>query len=80
MAGRPNKTWRVLHRVTYVERPALMGFGRDIRKPMNGADEATTQDVMARVERLAQENRELSRKMARVLELLEARPALPSRR
>jgi hypothetical protein len=21
--GRPNKTWRVLHRVTYVERPAL---------------------------------------------------------
>ncbi|NUM44065.1 MAG: RICIN domain-containing protein [Anaerolineales bacterium] len=27
----PNKTWRVLHRVTYVERPALMGFGRDLR-------------------------------------------------
>lgn len=23
--GSPNKTWRVLHRVTYVERPALMG-------------------------------------------------------
>ena len=31
-AGKPNKTWRVLHRVTYVERPALMGFGRDIRQ------------------------------------------------
>ena len=29
--GKANKTWRVLHRVTYVERPALMGFGRDIR-------------------------------------------------
>ena len=24
----PNKVWRVFHRVTYVERPALMGFGR----------------------------------------------------
>ena len=27
-----DKTWQVLHRVTYVERPALMGFGRDIRQ------------------------------------------------
>lgn len=27
--GKPNKTWRVLHRVTYVERPALKGFGND---------------------------------------------------
>ncbi|XWK86463.1 MAG: LamG-like jellyroll fold domain-containing protein [Phormidium sp.] len=31
-AGKPNKTWRVLHRVTYVERPSLMGFGRDVRQ------------------------------------------------
>ena len=30
-AGKANKAWRVLHRVTYVERPALMGFGRDVR-------------------------------------------------
>jgi hypothetical protein len=29
---RANKTWRVLHRVTYLERPALMGFGRDVRQ------------------------------------------------
>ncbi len=27
--SKANKTWRVLHRVTYVERPALMGFGQD---------------------------------------------------
>ncbi len=27
-AAAPNKVWRVLHRVTYVERPALMGFSR----------------------------------------------------
>ncbi|NEQ39397.1 MAG: LamG domain-containing protein [Okeania sp. SIO3I5] len=40
--GKANKTWRVLHRVTYVERPALMGFGRDVRqKP--GDDEITTE-------------------------------------
>ncbi|WYM03310.2 MAG: LamG-like jellyroll fold domain-containing protein [Gloeotrichia echinulata CP02] len=31
-AGKPNKAWRVLHRVTYVERPALMGFGQGIRR------------------------------------------------
>lgn len=31
-SGRPNKTWRVLHRVTYVERPTLMGFGAVLRK------------------------------------------------
>lgn len=29
--GKPNKTWRVLHRVTYVERPALASFGQDTR-------------------------------------------------
>ena len=37
MEGRPNKTWRVLHRVTYVERPALLGIGVD-RRPV-GDDE-----------------------------------------
>ncbi|MBK8265243.1 MAG: hypothetical protein IPK80_28425 [Nannocystis sp.] len=36
-AGRPNKTWRVLHRVTYVERPALMGFGEGVRRPVPAA-------------------------------------------
>lgn len=40
--GKANKTWRVLHRVTYVERPALMGFGRDMRK-VEGLDGVTKQ-------------------------------------
>jgi hypothetical protein len=31
MAGWANQVWRVLHRVTYVKRPALMGFGRVLR-------------------------------------------------
>ncbi|HWN68782.1 MAG TPA: hypothetical protein VNM90_14190, partial [Haliangium sp.] len=36
--------WRVLHRVTYVERPALMGFGRNAR-PAADADRATREIV-----------------------------------
>ncbi|MCG3139963.1 MAG: hypothetical protein HDKAJFGB_00895 [Anaerolineae bacterium] len=35
----PNKVWRVLHRVTYVERPALMGFGRNIAASNHAADD-----------------------------------------
>jgi hypothetical protein len=35
----PNKVWRVLHRVTYVERPALMGFGRSSIKSDEAADD-----------------------------------------
>ena len=35
----PNKVWRVLHRVTYVERPALMGFGRSVVKSDEAADD-----------------------------------------
>jgi hypothetical protein len=31
-AGKANKTWRILHRVTYVSRPALKGFGKDTRE------------------------------------------------
>lgn len=35
----PNKVWRVLHRVTHVERPALMGFGRRAVKKNEAADD-----------------------------------------
>lgn len=35
----PNKVWRVLHRVTYVERPALMGFGRTLAKTHRAVDD-----------------------------------------
>lgn len=35
----PNKVWRVLHRVTYVERPALMGFGRTLPASTRAADD-----------------------------------------
>jgi hypothetical protein len=37
--AQPNKTWRVLHRVTYVERPALMALGRTVSRPVEVIDE-----------------------------------------
>ena len=36
--SKKNKTWRVLHRVTYVERPALMNFGQDTREVMRNIE------------------------------------------
>ena len=53
-SGRPNKTWRVLHRVTYVERPALMGFGRDLRAT-DSVEEAAA-DVLNFIDALEQDN------------------------
>jgi competence ComEA-like helix-hairpin-helix protein len=56
--GRPNKAWRVMHRVTYVERPALMGFGRDLRT----ADdlEQATEEVFNYFDALEQNNDAIS--------------------
>ena len=77
--GKANKTWRVLHRVTYVERPALMGFGRDTRQIENG-DRATeeildyfneldfkNQELKAEIEQIKLSNQELSTKLDQVL-------------
>lgn len=47
--GKPNKTWRVLHRVTYVERPALMGFGRDLRKVSTAAQSSENKTLENRL-------------------------------
>jgi hypothetical protein len=41
--AKPNKCWRVMHRVTYVERPALMGIGRELRPA------PSTRDVIDKV-------------------------------
>ena len=45
--GKANKTWRVLHRVTYVERPALMGFGQELRPLEAKAAPPSMADQMA---------------------------------
>jgi hypothetical protein len=63
--GQPNKVWRVLHRVTYVERPALMAIGRDARAPA-----ATAPDLAAELAALRRENQALRVKLDEVLRLL----------
>lgn len=85
-SGRPNKTWRVLHRVTYVERPSLMGFGRDMRSlaeiasfsqarmawliPANATVLDEVKAVRNRVEYLENENAKLQAKLDQIIDLL----------
>lgn len=69
-AGKPNKAWRVLHRVTYVERPALMGFGRDIRKLQAAAESSEKQQLLDKIAKLEENNRKLEEKLDKILNLL----------
>lgn len=62
--NKPNKVWRVLHRVTYVERPALMGFGRDLRAITAASELTETQQLTNRVNQLQE-------KLDKILYLLE---------
>jgi hypothetical protein len=53
----PNKVWRILHRVTYVERPTLMGFGRQQVPRADVEDEvqelrAQVQDIAAKLDQM----------------------------
>jgi len=70
-AGKPNKAWRVLHRVTYVERPALMGFGRDVRKLRAASEESEHQAVLAKIARLEEANHALEQKLDTILNFLQ---------
>lgn len=69
-AGKPNKAWRVLHRVTYVERPALMGFSRDVRKLRAAAEASDNQAVLDKIARLEDKNQKLEEKLDTILSLL----------
>jgi hypothetical protein len=71
-AGKPNKTWRVLHRVTYVERPALMGFGRDVRKLRAAAEISENQQLLGKIAKLEESNRKLEEKLDKILDALKA--------
>lgn len=71
-AGKANKTWRVLHRVTYVERPALMGFGRDIRQLPAATTAPNNVQLLAKIQKLEQDNQDLEKKLDRILHLLES--------
>jgi hypothetical protein len=69
-AGKPNKAWRVLHRVTYVERPALMGFGRDVRKLRAAAAVSDNQALLDKIAKLEEENQKLEKKLDTIISLL----------
>ncbi|XWK86464.1 MAG: LamG-like jellyroll fold domain-containing protein [Phormidium sp.] len=66
-AGKPNKTWRVLHRVTYVERPSLMGFGRDVRQ-------FKVRDENVGIGKVIVQVAELQQNMKQVLEWISSHP------
>jgi len=70
-AGKPNKAWRVLHRVTYVERPALMGFGRDVRKLRAAAEISENQALLDKIAKLEKDNRKLEEKLDQILQYLQ---------
>ncbi|CAD5960121.1 Integrin alpha-9 [Planktothrix tepida] len=70
-AGKPNKAWRVLHRVTYVERPALMGFGRDVRKLRAAAAITENQQILDKIAKLEDANRKLEEKLDKILNYLQ---------
>jgi hypothetical protein len=68
--GKANKTWRVLHRVTYVERPALMGFCPDLRKLPVSPEKSEHQDLRGQIEKLNERNQSLEDKLNQILDRL----------
>jgi hypothetical protein len=81
MAGKANKAWRVLHRVTYVERPALMGIGRDTRPQTEAASKPWWYEAQQRIgalqstiDALQRDNDDVRKKLDRILNALEAAP------
>lgn len=55
-AGTANAAWRILHRVTYVERPALKGFGKDVRPQLklSPPEVDSTEEILGRLRALEQ--------------------------
>ena len=72
--GKANKAWRVLHRVTYVERPALMGFGRDVRQLPSAESTTDLGRLQAKVDKLEQQNAEMQRTLDAILKKLDSKP------
>ena len=50
MAGTKGKPWRVMHRVTQVERPALSGFGEDSRQLPKMAEPSELEQRLSAIE------------------------------
>jgi len=69
-AGKRNRCWRVLHRVTYIERPALAGLWRDARVDSGrnemSADEQTAASVREYFRTLSDKQSALEGRLAHV--------------
>ena len=67
---KPNKTWRILHRVTYVERPALMGFGKDTRPLLGNENGISVDNQLEKIDKniidIETNTNQLKRKIARL--------------
>lgn len=64
--GKANKAWRVLHRVTYVERPALQAVDGDTRAlPSQPASDEGTDELLRYFGELAQRHQALVSRMDR---------------
>ncbi|AOW98601.1 hypothetical protein BJP34_03285 [Moorena producens PAL-8-15-08-1] len=66
--GKANKTWRVLHRVTYVERPALMGFARDVHQ--TSTEDGVAIAVVNYFQDISQKQKVLETKVDQLLTML----------
>lgn len=67
--GKANKAWRVLHRVTYVERPALAGFAKDVRQLPAAVSEQEQQSDLLKAQVATLES-----KLDQILQLLKEKP------
>jgi hypothetical protein len=53
-----------------VERPALMGFGRDVRKLRAAAAVSDNQALLDKIAKLEEENQKLEKKLDTIIDLL----------
>jgi hypothetical protein len=75
-AGKPNKAWRVLHRVTYVERPALMNFGHNTHRQITSNEQSDAHPlidtVLERIDALTEYGLALDKKLDRILRFIDS--------
>jgi hypothetical protein len=60
-----------MHRVTYVERPALMGFGRDLRELKVEDEVPDGKKLMSEIDELKGKNQEMQDKLDQILAAIE---------
>lgn len=62
--GKANKAWRILHRVTYVERPALRGVGQAVRNPAaESAETDATSEILRYFDLLSVRHQQVVRRL-----------------